>query len=170
MSDSRRHGARSIRLIRRPCIVARGPSSSWPSGPWRGGPSSSWPSGPWRGGPSSSWPSGPWRGGPSSSCPPARAPAARRPELQLPAGPGPQFARHDARPTARGPKNGRCACCAGFSPISHGKCCPKQNWVPFSRLLEGAPTPCFIKPPPCSMIAAPHPIIFCSERDSLCQI
>jgi hypothetical protein len=66
--------------------------------------------------------------------------AARRPPPGA-RGPGPQPARHDARPVARGPKNGRCACCAGFSPISHGKCCPKQNWVPFSRLLEGAPTP-----------------------------
>jgi hypothetical protein len=38
-------------------------------------------------------------------------------------------------PGTRVQKTGRVASCAGLGPISHAKCCPKQNWAPLSGQL-----------------------------------
>ncbi len=86
--------------------------------------------------------------------------ANRELEQLLAALPGARFGAPGARPASPGPgtgvqKTGRVASCAGFSPISHAKCCSKQNWVPLSAQLWPS-LPCSKNPPPCFMIAAPR--------------
>ena len=86
--------------------------------------------------------------------------ANRELEQLLAALPGARFGAPGARPASPGPgtgvqKTGRVASCAGFSPISHAKCCSKQNWVPFSDQLWPSLL-CSKNPPPCFMIAAPR--------------
>jgi hypothetical protein len=66
--------------------------------------------------------------------------ANRELEQLLAALPGARFGAPGSRPANPVPgtgvqKTGRVASCAGFSPISHAKCCSKQNWVPFSAQL-----------------------------------